>query len=63
MKHQECLAYIGLWDYADQSRAFFPSRFVCARAFTPKQKNAARRRNNNSAMIGIYVIHVLITTP
>ena len=25
-------------DYSDQSRAFFPSRFVRARAFTPKQK-------------------------
>ena len=41
--------------YSDQSRAFLPSRFVRARAFTPKQKNAGRRRNTR-AMIGQYVI-------
>ena len=41
-------------DYSDQSRTFYPSRFVRARAFTPKQKNAGCHRNT-SAMIGIYV--------
>ena len=42
-------------EYPDQSRAFFPSRFVRVRAFTPNQKNDGRRRNT-SARIGLYVI-------
>ena len=38
--------------YSDQSHAIFPSRFVRARAFTPKQNNAGCHRNT-SAMIGL----------
>ena len=40
---------------SDQSRTLFPSRFVRARAFTPKKKNAGSRINTR-AMIGLYVI-------
>ena len=41
--------------YSDQRRTFCPSRFVRARAFIPKQKNAGSRMNTR-AMIGRYVI-------
>ena len=53
-----CVVYVvtfRLSYYSDQRGAHFPSRFVRARACTPKQKNAGRRRNT-SAVIGLDVI-------